>query len=88
MDESTSKDPTGVGRRGGNGSRRHLDSETAREMVRVREAKRAFREFYATCFWSYRADLEIGLNDVEWVAETLRRNGNLETWRAAGRLCP
>ena len=57
-------------------------------MVRVREARRAFREFYATCFWSYRADLEIGPNDVEWVAETLRRNGNLKAWRVAGRLCP
>ena len=87
MDESTRKYLAEIGRRGGRKSRRRLDPETARAMVRVREARRAFREFYATCFWSYRADLEIGLNDVEWVAETLRRNGNLEAWRAAGRLC-
>ena len=57
-------------------------------MMRVREARRAFREFYTTCFWSYRPDLEIGVNDVEWVAETLGRNGNLEAWRAARRLRP
>jgi len=88
MDESTRKYLAEIGRRGGRKSRRRLDPETARAMVRVREARRAFREFYATCFWSYRPDLEIGLNDVEWVAETLRRNGNLKAWRVAGRLCP
>ena len=88
MDENTRQYLAEIGRRGGRKSRRRLDPETAREMVRVREARRAFREFYATCFWSYRPDLEIGLNDVEWVAETLRRNGNLRAWRVAGRLCP
>ncbi|WP_419857811.1 hypothetical protein [Candidatus Palauibacter irciniicola] len=87
MDESTRKYLAEIGRRGGRKSRRRLDPETAREMVRVREARRAFREFYATCFWSYRPDLQIGLNDVEWVAETLRRNGNLAAWQAASRLC-
>jgi len=88
MDEGTRKYLADIGRRGGRKSRRRLDSETARAMVRVREARRAYREFYATCFWSYRPDLEIGLNDVEWVAETLKRNGNLKAWRVAGRLCP
>lgn len=88
MDEKTRQYLAQIGRRGGRRSRRRLDPETAREMVRVREARRAFREFYATCFWSYRPDLEIGLNDVEWVAETLKRNGNLEAWRVASRLCP
>ncbi|WP_420633054.1 hypothetical protein [Candidatus Palauibacter sp.] len=88
MNESTRKYLAEIGRRGGQKSRRRLDPETARAMVRVREARRAFREFYATCFWSYRPDLEIGLNDVDWVAETLRRNGNLAAWRAASRLCP
>ena len=88
MDETTGSDPTGVGRRRDHGSRRRFDPEIASERVRVREARRAFRKFYATCFWSYRPELEIGLNDVEWVAETLRRNGNLEAWRVASRLCP
>ena len=75
-----------IGRRGGRKSRRKLDPETARAMVRVREARRAFRKFHATCFWSYRKDLEIGLNDVDWVAETLRKNGDMRAWRMAGRL--
>ena len=76
-----------IGRRGGRKSRRTLDPETARAMVRVREARRAFRQFHATCFWSYRKDLDIGLTDVDWVADTLRKNGDMRAWRRAGRLC-
>ena len=76
-----------IGRRGGRRSRRTLDPETARAMVRVREARRAFREFYADCFWYCRKDLEIGPADVEWVAETLKKNGDMKAWRMAGRLC-
>ena len=75
-----------IGRRGGRRSRRRLDPETARAMVRVREARRAFRKFHATCFWSYRKDLEIGLGDVDWVAETLKKNGDMSAWRTAARL--
>lgn len=56
-------------------------------MVRVREARRAFREFHTMCFWSYRKDLKIGPADVDWVAETLKRNGDMRAWKAAGRLC-
>lgn len=56
-------------------------------MVRVREARRAFRRFRAMCFWSYRPDLHIGLGDVDWVAEQLMRHGNREAWRVGARLC-
>jgi len=76
-----------IGRRGGLKSRRVLDPEAARNMVRVREARRAFRRFRATCFWSYRPDLPIGIGDVPWVAEQLRKHGNREAWRVAARLC-
>lgn len=76
-----------IGRKGGVRSRRTLDSSTARQMVRVREARRAFRRFRATCFWSYRADLAIGIADVPWVAEQLMKHGNREAWRIAGKLC-
>ncbi|HET7631937.1 MAG TPA: hypothetical protein VFK16_06465 [Gemmatimonadaceae bacterium] len=76
-----------IGQRGGRKSRRTLDSASAREMVRVREARRAYRRFYAQCFWSYRPDLEVGRADVQWVAEQLRRHGNREAWELAARLC-
>ena len=48
----------------------------ARDMVRVREARRAFRRFRTSCFWSYRPDLVIGLAEVSWVAEQLKKHGN------------
>jgi len=56
-------------------------------MVRVREARRAFARFRATCFWSVRADLVITLADVPWVAEQLMKHGNREAWRIGARLC-
>ncbi len=77
-----------IGRRGGKKSRRKLDSETARNMVRIREARRAYRQFHALCFWSYRPDLEIGKDDVDWVAQTLMKHGDREAWEVAQRLCP
>jgi hypothetical protein len=77
-----------IGARGGRKSRRTLASDAARDMVRVREARRAFRRFRTMCFWSYRPDLVIGTADVAWVAEQLRRHGNREAWRVAARLCP
>lgn len=76
-----------IGRRGGLKSRRALDPETAREMVRVREARRAYRRFRATCFWSYRPDLEITGADVRWVGEQLMKHGNRDAWRIGAKLC-
>ena len=48
--------------------------------------RRAFRRYRALCFWSYRPDLEIGLEDVAWVAEQLTKNGDREAWRLAAKL--
>jgi len=88
MDDAVRDYLAEIGREGGRKSRRTLDPETAREMVRIREAKRAFRRFHASCFWSYRPDLEIGADDVEWVARTLKKHGDREAWKVARRLCP
>ncbi len=77
-----------IGRRGGRKSRRALDSETARAMVRVREARRAYRRFHAKCFWSYDPDYRIGPSDVAWVAEQLRKHGGRDAWEVARKLCP
>jgi len=77
-----------IGRRGGKASRRSLRAETAREMVRVREARRAYRRFYHQCFWSYAPDLRIGAADVPWVIEQLEKCGGHAAWKAAARLCP
>ena len=76
-----------IGRRGGQKSRRNLDPETARSMVRVREARRAYRRFHPQCFWSYDPNYRIGASDVPWVVEQLRRHGGRDAWRAAEKLC-
>jgi len=76
-----------IGRKGGLKSRRTLSAVEARAMVRVREARRAFRRFRATCFWSCRSDLVITITDVPWVAEQLMKHGNREAWRVGARLC-
>ncbi len=76
-----------IGAKGGRRSRRTLDPDTAREMVRIREARRAFRRFHALCFWSYRPDLEIGRDDIAWVAEQLMKHGNREAWQVGVKLC-
>lgn len=57
-------------------------------MVRVREARKAFRQFHALCFWSSPTDLPIGDQDVDWVRQGLMRHGNRAAWEFAERLCP
>ena len=76
-----------IGRRGGRRSRRTLDPETARAMVRVREARRVYRRFHAECFWSFDPDYRIRLADVPWVADQLRKHGGREAWEVARMLC-
>ena len=76
-----------IGRRGGRKSRRSLDSETARAMVKVREARRAYRRFHTRCFWSYDLGFVVGPEDVAWVVEQLRKHGGREEWEIAGKLC-
>lgn len=76
-----------IGARGGRRSRRALAPETARRMVRVREARRAYRRFRPECFWSYAPDLRITDADVAWVAEQLMRHGGRVAYLAGARLC-
>jgi hypothetical protein len=76
-----------IGRRGGRKSRRALDSETARAMVLVREARRAYRRFHARCFWSFDPGYSIGPSDVAWVVEQLRKHGGRDAWEVSRKLC-
>lgn len=76
-----------IGRKGGRRSRRKLDSETARDMVRVREARRAYHHYHAQCFWSYDPDYVVRLDDIPWVAEQLMKHGGREAWELGARLC-
>ena len=76
-----------IGRKGGRRSRRVLTSDEARQMVRVREARRLYRVFHDQCFWNAPRDLRIGREDIEWVARKLRENGGRTGWEAASKLC-
>ncbi len=76
-----------IGRKGGQKSRRELDSETARDMVRVREARKAYKRFYSRCFWSSPPSLTSGLKDVDWVCDRLKRHGDRQAWETATKLC-
>jgi hypothetical protein len=76
-----------IGRKGGLRSRRVLDATDARNMVRVREARRAYRRFHTQCFWSYDPDYRITLDDVPWVVEQLRKHGGRQAWLKAAELC-
>jgi len=55
-------------------------------MVAVREARRAFRRFHASCFADERADRQIVLADVAWVCEHLETRGSTDARRAGARL--
>lgn len=76
-----------IGRNGGRKSRRRLDSGTARQMVKLREARRAFVRFHARCFWSSPSDYRVTARDVDWVALQLMTHGGREGWRVGSRLC-
>ena len=76
-----------IGQRGGQKSRRALDRKTARDMVRVREARRAYRRFHTSCFWSFDPDYVVTLHDVPWVVAELRKHGGRAAWQTATRLC-
>lgn len=76
-----------IGRKGGKKSRRKLSSADARDMVRVREARRAFRRFHPRCFWYLREDLEVSLDDIPEIVRGLRQNGGREGFLLAAKLC-
>lgn len=87
MDRATRRWLAEIGRRGGRKSRRALDPGTARSMVKVREARRAYRRFHAECFWSFDPGYRVAAEDVAWVADQLRRHGGREAWMVGERLC-
>ncbi len=62
-------------------------SDTAARQRRLELARKAFKEFYAQCFWSYRENAEITEADIPWVLRELRLNGGHRGYRVAGEIC-
>ncbi len=56
-------------------------------MVRLREARRAYRRFHARCFWSSAPEYRVVMADLPWVAERLMTFGGRDGWDVGARLC-
>ena len=56
-------------------------------MVRVREARKTFREFHAQCFWFMRPDLRVTVDDIPELVRGLRQNGGRQGFLLAAKLC-
>ena len=54
---------------------------------RLELARKAFRDFYAQCFWSYREDAEITRDKIPFVIRGLRKNGGQAGYHVAAELC-
>ncbi len=76
-----------IGRKGGMKSRRRLSSADARNMVRLREARRAYRRFRSQCFWYMKEDMDVTLADVPEIVRGLRQNGGRQGFLLAAKLC-
>ncbi len=87
MDRAVTNYLSMIGRRGGRKSRRKLDSSTARAMVKVREARKIYKNYHSECFWSYDPDLKISITDVRWVGQQLIKHGNQKLWKLGKALC-
>ena len=87
MDPAVRKWLAEIGRRGGKKSRRTLARETARSMVKVREARRAYRRFHTECFWSFDPDYRVSAADIVWVADQLKKHGDRDAWLLGSKLC-
>ena len=87
MDNSVKNYLASIGRQGGLVSRRHLSAEDARNMAKLREARRAFKKFHSQCFWSFKPDLQITVSDITWVSEQLMKHGGRLAWEKGAKLC-
>jgi hypothetical protein len=87
MDNSVRQYLQSIGRKGGAKSKRILSTSDAKNMVRLREARRAYKQFMTQCFWSFDPNYKISYSDIDWVIEQLKKNGSRKAWEVATRLC-
>lgn len=76
-----------IGQKGGRKSKRELSPEQSRSMLRIREARRAFRNCYAQCFWSFDPNYKVSAQDIPWIMDQLLKNGNQRTMKYVQILC-
>ena len=54
---------------------------------RVELARRAFKEFYAQCFWSSDPNHVVEEQDLPWIIRNLRLHGGHRGYRIVAELC-
>lgn len=54
---------------------------------RLELARKAFKEFYAQCFWSADPDHQVVESDLPWIIRNLRENGGHRGYRVVAELC-
>ena len=54
---------------------------------RLELARKAFKDFYGQCFWSYREDTDITEDKIPFVIRGLREHGGVRGYRMAAELC-
>ena len=54
---------------------------------RLELARRAFKDFFALCFWSCDPNYVIQEKDLPWVIRELRHNGGAKGYRAVAEIC-
>ena len=54
---------------------------------RLELARRAFREFYVQCFWSWQEDPEITEETIPLIVRALRIHGGAKGYYVAAELC-
>jgi hypothetical protein len=63
------------------------DADAEARPQRLELARRAFREFHAQCFRSYRPDAKMTEEKIPFVIRGLREHGGLAGYRVAAELC-
>ena len=75
-----------IGSKGGKKGRRQLDPSSARRMVALREAQKAYRQHHQEYFWSSPKNLVIGNDLIPFVIGGLMSEGNRSAFEKARRI--
>jgi len=64
------------------------ESEQLDRARRLELARKAFKEFFAQCFWSWNENAEITEETIPLIIEGLRHHGGHRGYQIAAELCP
>jgi len=68
-------------------TRQTKGSEAELRARRLELARKAFKEYFAQCFWSYDPDLVVTEEHIPFIIRELRHNGGHKGYQIAAELC-